>query len=217
MPWEYHKYQGYRHGAEPRPRTPPPPVVARSPRVYTLQVTVLPYQHQYERRDTAVVVAHLPEDAQFFFEDRPTYSRGELRQYVSPPLKPGMDYWYTVRAVWPEGGKWVSQMANVSIRAGGVFCIDVVHGQSEELVKNIRAALDKLSPEDRVLAEGQKHCAVQAGIRLGAMGTPVKVTVKGQPVFLCCLACEAAAQTNADQTLKTLEGLRAKLSGAPKP
>src|SRR5262245_51859483 len=82
MPWEYHKYQGYRHGAEPRPRTPPPAVVTRAPRAYAVQVTILPYQHQDVRRDVAYVVAHLPDNAQLFFDDQPTAARGEVRQYV---------------------------------------------------------------------------------------------------------------------------------------
>jgi uncharacterized protein (TIGR03000 family) len=217
MPWEYHKYRGYRHGAEPRPRTPPPPSVTRAPRAYTLQVTVLPYQHQDVRRDVAYVVAHLPEDAQLFFEDRPTSSRGALRQYVSPPLKLGEPYHYAVRVVWPEEGEWVSQTVNVPVRAGGVHCIDVTPARSGEPEKEVAAALAKLSPEDRALAEAQKFCAVQAQNRLGSMGVPVKVLVKGQPVFLCCSACEGVAQRNADLTLKAVETLKAKAPEAPKP
>jgi uncharacterized protein (TIGR03000 family) len=216
MPWEYHKYQGYRHGAEPRPRTPPPPVVTRSPRAYTLNVTVLPQQHQDVRRDVAYVVAHLPDDAQLFFEDRPTASRGMLRQFVSPPLRAGEPYHYTVRVVWPEEGEWVSQVVNVPLRAGGVYCVDVIHNQSGELETEIRAALDKLSPEDRALAEGQKSCAVQDGIRLGAMGPPVKVSIQGQPVFLCCPACQAAALKNADETLRKANALKASKPAPPK-
>jgi uncharacterized protein (TIGR03000 family) len=217
MPWEWHKYQGYRHGSEPRPRTPPPPVVTRSPRAYTLQVTTLPYQHKYEQRDVAFVVAHLPEDAQVFFEDQPTYSRGTVRQYISPPLKPGMPHHYTVRVVWPEEGEWVSQMVNVPIHAGGVHCIDVIHSRSSELEKDIAAALAKLPPEDRKLAGEQKFCAVQEGVRLGSMGTPVKVSMKGQSVFLCCPSCEGAARKGEDRTLKTAESLKAKNRDSSSP
>src|SRR5262245_59710560 len=39
----------------------------------------------------------------------------------------------------------------------------------------IEAALAKLSPEDRKIAEQQKFCAVSNKSRLGGMGTPVKL------------------------------------------
>src|SRR5438105_2693824 len=51
----------------------------------------------------------------------------------------------------------------------------------------VKANLAKLSPEDRKLAEKQRYCAVEGDeSRLGAMGPPVKVMVKGKPVFICC-------------------------------
>src|SRR5205807_205907 len=49
----------------------------------------------------------------------------------------------------------------------------------------VRAALAKLSPADRRLAEEQGYCPV-LGTRLGGMGTPVKILLQGKPVFLCC-------------------------------
>jgi uncharacterized protein (TIGR03000 family) len=154
-----------------------------------------------------VVVAHLPEDAQLFFEDRPTYTRGTLRQYISPPLAVGEEYSYTVRVIWAEDSEWVTQMVNVPVRAGGVHCGDLI-AASKDLEKGIAAALGKLPPEDWKVAEQHRFCAVQEGIRLGSMGPPVKVWVKGQPVFLCCPACQAAAMKNADETLKKADALR---------
>ena len=50
------------------------------------------------------------------------------------------------------------------------------------------AALSKLSPEDRALAEQQRICPV-AESQLGSMGTPQKVDVDGTPVFICCVHC----------------------------
>ena len=52
--------------------------------------------------------------------------------------------------------------------------------------------------------------------RLGLMGPPVKVLLKGQPVFLCCKSCEEEALTNPDQTLAKVEKLKAKAkAGSP--
>ena len=57
----------------------------------------------------------------------------------------------------------------------------------EEELK-IRTALAGLSDEDRKRAGKQRICPV-AGYRLGSMGTPKKVDVNGQIVFICCQGC----------------------------
>ena len=59
---------------------------------------------------------------------------------------------------------------------------------NEGLSPEVIAALSKLSPEDRVLAEQQGFCPV-ADLQLGSMGTPKKVDVNGTPVFICCNGC----------------------------
>ena len=52
----------------------------------------------------------------------------------------------------------------------------------------ITAALNQLAPADRVLAERQQVCPV-ADMPLGSMGTPIKIDVRGRPVFICCEGC----------------------------
>lgn len=74
----------------------------------------------------------------------------------------------------------------------------------------IKAALAKLSTPDRKLAEEQGYCAVM-GSRLGKMGVPVKVIVKGEPVFICCASCKDEALENADSTLAKVKELKAKV------
>ncbi len=81
----------------------------------------------------------------------------------------------------------------------------------------IRANLDKLSPEDRRLAESQRFCAVHTEHRLGSMGVPVRLTVKGRPVFLCCASCITEARDHADRTVATVERLKGRGQGAPPP
>lgn len=80
----------------------------------------------------------------------------------------------------------------------------------------IAAALAKLSPEDRKLAELQKFCVIGEE-RLGAMGKPVKITVKGETVFLCCKGCTKEAEEDADKTLARLKELKAKSKEPAKP
>lgn len=82
----------------------------------------------------------------------------------------------------------------------------------------IKAGLDKLSLEDRRLAEAQKYCAILQDKPLGSMGKPFKLMLKGKPVFLCCSSCEDDAKENPDQTLETVEKLKAKAKAeTPKP
>jgi len=48
---------------------------------------------------------------------------------------------------------------------------------------------------DKAAITRQRVCAV-AGSRLGSMGTPVKVTMNGQSLFLCCKGCVGKVEKN---------------------
>lgn len=72
----------------------------------------------------------------------------------------------------------------------------------------IKAALAKLPPENRKLAEAQRFCAVLEDSRLGSMGTPVKLTIGGETVFVCCAGCTEDAQADAKRTLDKLKELK---------
>jgi RND family efflux transporter MFP subunit len=50
---------------------------------------------------------------------------------------------------------------------------------------NVKASIAKLPKEDQQMAAAQQYCPVNQGTRLGSMGPPVKVMIKGKPVFLC--------------------------------
>jgi hypothetical protein len=72
----------------------------------------------------------------------------------------------------------------------------------------IEAALAKLSDEDRKIALKQRFCAVLNTSRLGSMGTPIKVLVEGQPVFVCCQGCRDGALKDPKAILATVERLK---------
>jgi multidrug efflux pump subunit AcrA (membrane-fusion protein) len=80
----------------------------------------------------------------------------------------------------------------------------------------VKAELAKLSASDRPLAEAQGLCP-ETGKPLGSMGMPVKVMLKGQPVFLCCEGCEDNARVNPEQTLAKVEKLKAKEKSQKQP
>lgn len=85
------------------------------------------------------------------------------------------------------------------------------HGESEHSESDpaaITEALAQLSPEDRVLAESQKFCAVATESPLGSMGTPLKIAVNGEPVFLCCGGCKGKALRNPEETLASVAKLK---------
>jgi len=76
----------------------------------------------------------------------------------------------------------------------------------------IRAAMEKLSPEDRRIAEAQVYCAVDHETALGAMGPILKVMAKGQPVFVCCKGCESEVKKNPDDALLQLQKLMGRMN-----
>lgn len=73
----------------------------------------------------------------------------------------------------------------------------------------IAESLAKLSPEDRKLAEAQRFCAVLAGSRLGSMGPPIKLSVSGETVFVCCPSCQEKALAEPQKTLANMKKLKA--------
>lgn len=202
-PWNKPNYHGYK---EPKRPTPPPrPAEPAAPSKYTVRVTVLPSDYAQEEGNRAYMMAHLPEDAEIWFFDTPTKQRGAMREFMSPPLSLGKSYTYTIRAAWVEDGRWVQQTHDFSIRPGDIHCIDLVKAGSAE--EETAANLAQLSEEERMLAQAQKFCAVQDKNPLGSMGVPVRIMVKGQPVFVCCEGCTKKAKTDPEQTLaKALKG-----------
>ncbi len=74
------------------------------------------------------------------------------------------------------------------------------HGDMEKM----KEGLAELSEEDRASAEKQHVCPV-SGKMLGAMGTPIKVTVKDQDVWICCGGCEETLTGDPDRYLAKLK------------
>ena len=71
------------------------------------------------------------------------------------------------------------------------------------------SGLDELAPADREAARGQAVCPV-TGEKLGSMGKPVKISVKGRTVFLCCEGCKEAIEKDPEKYLAKLDASQAK-------
>jgi Cu(I)/Ag(I) efflux system membrane fusion protein len=71
----------------------------------------------------------------------------------------------------------------------------------EDEKAKLTAVLARMPAAERRIAEAQQFCPILEQNRLGSMGTPVKVTIEGQVVFLCCDGCKKSALSNPKKTL----------------
>ncbi len=69
---------------------------------------------------------------------------------------------------------------------------------------DVTAAMAELDKADRVAAMAQKICPV-SDEPLFSMGKPIKVTVKGRDVFLCCESCREGLVADPDKYLAKLD------------
>jgi Cu(I)/Ag(I) efflux system membrane fusion protein len=98
---------------------------------------------------------------------------------------------------------------------GGASGVSTVRPSTpEDTDAKINQAMARLPESDRKIAEQQKFCPVLPDNRLGSMGVPVKVIVDGEPVFLCCDGCKAAAH---DKPRETLEKVKELKEAKPRP
>ena len=74
----------------------------------------------------------------------------------------------------------------------------------------VAAVRAKLDPADRALVEAQEWCVISIDERLGSMGAPIKLDIKGQTVFICCKGCKKKAEADPDRTLAKVAELKAK-------
>ena len=67
-----------------------------------------------------------------------------------------------------------------------------------------------LSDADRVAAMKQRSCPVM-GVRLGAVGTPVKATHNGRDIFLCCEMCREKFDSDPQMYIEKVDQMQLKL------
>jgi uncharacterized protein (TIGR03000 family) len=74
--------------------------------------------------NTARVRVVVPADAKVWFGSSATEQGGTVRDFQSPPLTPGKDYGYDVKAQWTENGKEVTRTRHVDVRANSATSVD---------------------------------------------------------------------------------------------
>ena len=74
---------------------------------------------------------------------------------------------------------------------------------SQTDMEKMKMELAKLSAEDASSVEKQHLCPV-SGEMLGTMGTPLKVDVNDQQLWICCEGCRESILNNPDEYLTKL-------------
>lgn len=69
-------------------------------------------------RAPAKIIVTIPAQAQLWVGNRLTRSTGTRRALVSPPLEPGKEYYYILKAGMRRNGKWQEEKVEVSLFAG---------------------------------------------------------------------------------------------------
>jgi len=63
-------------------------------------------------------------DAEIWFGGIPTTQTGTLRSFLSPPLTPGVNYTYEIRARWTQGDSMLEQTRVIQVQAGQHLTVD---------------------------------------------------------------------------------------------
>jgi uncharacterized protein (TIGR03000 family) len=99
--------------------------------VYSYPETIYTDEIVYSTPAFAASVAHSPRSiqvllnvnvpdptARVWIENQLMSLGGTQREFLSPPLEPGQDYTYTIRASWMDNGREVSQVRSFNVRGG---------------------------------------------------------------------------------------------------
>jgi uncharacterized protein (TIGR03000 family) len=113
-------------------------------------------------RRQATIVVNLPGNAQLTFDDYIVRSTGPNRVFVTPPLAPGKDFHYTVKAKLTQDGKTETTSKEITVRAGEEARIEL------QFAKEDRSAAD--SDTDEALShEGKVIRATDDTLTMGDM------------------------------------------------
>jgi uncharacterized protein (TIGR03000 family) len=74
--------------------------------------------------NTALVRVQVPPGAEIWFDGEKTQQTGAFREFVSPPLAPGSNFVYQIKARWAQDGRTVEQTRDVTVRANVVTDVD---------------------------------------------------------------------------------------------
>jgi uncharacterized protein (TIGR03000 family) len=88
--------------------------------------------------ETARINVLVPSEAVLTIQGQRMTQTGSYREFVSPPLVPGQDYTYTIRATWDENGRERSQERTVHVASGSRIDVDMMNPPREETGPTLR-------------------------------------------------------------------------------
>jgi uncharacterized protein (TIGR03000 family) len=77
------------------------------------------------RDDSAHLLVTVPPNSQLWFNGIPTQQGGTQRAFITPPLTPGRDYSYDIKARWIANGRAVEEQRTIHVTAGQRSSIDL--------------------------------------------------------------------------------------------
>ena len=80
--------------------------------------------------NAAMIAVRVPQNAEIWFDGQKTSRTGTVRQFETPPLQPGQEYAYDVRARWNENGREVDRRRHVIVHAGDRFGLNFLEGRN---------------------------------------------------------------------------------------
>jgi uncharacterized protein (TIGR03000 family) len=81
----------------------------------------------------AEIIVVVPADAKLFFDGDATTQTGTERQFVTPPLKPGITFHYNLVARWKVDGKVVEQKRTVDVASGGRVRVNFLQAAGDDV------------------------------------------------------------------------------------
>jgi uncharacterized protein (TIGR03000 family) len=84
--------------------------------------------------DNAVYIrVQVPADAEVWVEGQKMTQTGPVRFFESPPVTPGIEYVYHIRAHWKEGGQEIDEVRQATVYAGSKVGIDFTKRRREKV------------------------------------------------------------------------------------
>jgi uncharacterized protein (TIGR03000 family) len=75
----------------------------------------------------------VPPDADVWVEGQKMTQKGLVRFFESPPITPGLEYVYHIRAHWKEAGQDIDEVREATVYAGSKVGIDFTRRAREKV------------------------------------------------------------------------------------
>jgi uncharacterized protein (TIGR03000 family) len=71
-------------------------------------------------------------DAELWIEGAKTVQRGDVREFISPPVQPGRSYTYEMMVKWMDNGQERAQTRHIQVEPGRLVQVDLLRAPEEK-------------------------------------------------------------------------------------